>query len=159
MDSPQAVECYKQGDFAGALAIWLPAAQAGDADSQAWIGTLYENGQGVAVDEATAFDWYVRSARGGNRLAQNNVGAMYGMGRGVAQDFAKAADWFAMAAEQETRMLPSIWRCCMRRGTASNAASSRPSSGTRKPLRRATLPHKRGWATCMQVTMGPGKIG
>jgi len=96
----RAFELYGQGDYAGALACWKILAELGDAESQAWIGTLYENGQGVPLDDAEAFRWYLRSAEGGNRLAQNNVGAMYGLGRGVKQDYAEAAKWLARAADQ-----------------------------------------------------------
>ena len=66
-------------DFRRARAIWLPLAEAGNAEAQAWTGSLYANGDGVEADAATAFAWYLRSAEGGNVLAQSNVGAMYAM--------------------------------------------------------------------------------
>lgn len=100
MTAEAAYALYQKGDYTGALALWLPLADAGDVESQAWIGTLYENGQGVEVNDAEAFRWYLRSAEGGNRLAQNNIGAMYGLGKGVEQDYSQAAKWFERAAEQ-----------------------------------------------------------
>lgn len=100
MSATKALELYKDGDYAGALRHWLPLAMEGDIDSQAWIGTLYENGHGVDVSDREAFEWYQRSAEGGNCLAQNNVGVMYAHGRGVPQDYGRSAQWFGRAVEQ-----------------------------------------------------------
>lgn len=90
---------YMAGNFDKAREIWLPLAEAGDAEAQAWVGSLYANGDGVNVDDGAAFDWYLRSAEGGNVQAQSNIGAMYAMGNGVAQDQEAAARWFERAAE------------------------------------------------------------
>jgi TPR repeat protein len=90
---------YMAGEFDKAREIWLPLAEAGDAEAQAWIGSLYANGDGVEVDDSAAFAWYLKSAEAGNVLAQSNVGAMYAMGTGVAQDDKEAVRWFERAAE------------------------------------------------------------
>ena len=90
---------YMAADFTKAMAIWLPLAEAGNAEAQAWIGSLYANGDGVDVDDKAAFAWYLKSAEGGNVQAQNNIGAMYAMGNGVAENPQAAVDWFERAAE------------------------------------------------------------
>ena len=95
---------YMAGDFAKAHGIWLVLAEAGtdapeNAEAQAWIGSLYANGDGVDVDDAAAFAWYLKSADGGNVQAQSNIGAMYAMGNGVTADDVKAVGWFERAAE------------------------------------------------------------
>ena len=46
---------YMAENFAGARDIWLPLAGAGDAEAQAWIGSLYANGDGVDINDGTAF--------------------------------------------------------------------------------------------------------
>ena len=90
---------YMAGDFVTARKLWLPLAEGGDADAQAWIGSLYANGDGVEIDDRMAFHWYSKAAEQGNRLAQNNIGAMYAMGKGVEVSLELATDWFTRAAE------------------------------------------------------------
>lgn len=97
VDAGQAA--YMAGDFAQAREIWLPLAAAGDTGAQAWIGSLYANGDGVDVDDRAALAWYLKSAEGGNVQAQSNVGAMYAMGKGVSENADEAARWFQRAAE------------------------------------------------------------
>ncbi|MSO68663.1 MAG: sel1 repeat family protein [Alphaproteobacteria bacterium] len=92
---------YSNGDFTGALEIWRPLAEAGDAQAQAWLGSLYANGEGVALDDREAFAWYLRSAEGGNAQAQANVGAFYAMAKGVEKNEAEAVRWFEKAAAQD----------------------------------------------------------
>ena len=89
---------YMARDFERARALWLPLAEAGNAEAQAWVGSLHANGDGVEADAAAAFAWYLKSAEGRNVLAQSNVGAMYAMGSGVAQDMAEAVRWLRRAA-------------------------------------------------------------
>jgi TPR repeat protein len=91
---------YMRRDFEGARAIWLELAEAGDTVAQAWIGSLYANGEGVAVDDARAFAWYLRSAEGGNAQAQANVGTFYIMGKGVERNDTEAIRWLEAAAAQ-----------------------------------------------------------
>ena len=90
---------YMAGEFDKAREIWLPLAEAGDAEAQAWIGSLYANGDGVDIDDSAAFGWYLKSAEAGNLPAQSNVGAMYAMGKGITQDEKEAVRWFERAAE------------------------------------------------------------
>lgn len=92
---------YMKGDFAGALEIWRPLAEAGDAQAQAWLGSMYANGEGVKVDDREAFAWYLRSAEGGNAQAQANIGAFYIMAKGVAKNEAEAVRWLEKAAAQD----------------------------------------------------------
>ena len=91
---------YRKGDFKGALEIWRPLAEAGDPAAQAWLGSAYANGEGVALDDAKAFHWYLRSAEGGNAQAQANVGAFYLMAKGVAKNEAEGVRWLEAAAAQ-----------------------------------------------------------
>ena len=91
---------YMAENFAGARDIWLPLAEAGDAEAQAWVGSLYANGDGVDINDGTAFGWYLKSAEGGNVQAQSNIGAMYAMGQGVPGNDALAYMWWSLAAAQ-----------------------------------------------------------
>ena len=99
-DVQAGLDAYMASDFENARKIWLPLAEGGDTDAQAWIGSLYANGDGVELDDGEGFKWYLKSAEGGNVQAQSNVGAMYAMGKGVAQDDEAAVSWFEKAAAQ-----------------------------------------------------------
>ena len=48
------VAAYKRGDYATALRLWRPLADQGDADAQANLGSMYDNGEGVPRDYMSA---------------------------------------------------------------------------------------------------------
>jgi hypothetical protein len=76
------------------------AAEQGDADAQAKLGSSYYIGQGVPRNYSQAFYWYSKAAEQGNALAQSNLGVMYHNGQGVPQDDAQAVAWSRKGAEQ-----------------------------------------------------------
>jgi len=69
-------------------------AEAGDANAQFNIGSMYENGSGVKQDYAEAAKWYRKAAERGDARAQYNLGFMYLNGTGVPQDYAEAEKWY-----------------------------------------------------------------
>lgn len=87
------------GDYAGAMAHWLPLAEAGDRDAQYNVGNLHDRGLGLPEDDLAAIDWYGRAAAQGSVEAMVNLGMLYEAGRGVARDMTAAAEWFRRAAE------------------------------------------------------------
>ena len=87
------------GDFATAMTLWRPLAEAGDHDAQYGIGRLYRDGLGVAADPLRAFPWFQKAAEAGHVGAAFSLAAMYDAGDGVAQDLATAAAWYTRAAE------------------------------------------------------------
>ena len=90
---------YQRGDYQEAFALWRESAEQGNAEAQAWLGSLYANGEGVGIDDAAALAWYLKAAEQGNHMAQANVGAYYFMGRGTARDLELAVKWLTAAAE------------------------------------------------------------
>jgi hypothetical protein len=78
---------------------WNMAKQ-GDADAQNEVGRYYQNGIGVAKDDAEATSWYRRAADQGHANAQDNLGWMYQNGLGVAQNYVEAVSWYRKAADQ-----------------------------------------------------------
>lgn len=92
-------QAYNRGEFAEAARLWRPLAQAGDADAQFALGTLYQTGRGVEQSDAKATEWFRRAARHGSIPAQYNLGNAYKHGRGVAPDEAKAFIWWHKAAQ------------------------------------------------------------
>ncbi len=86
-----AAKLLRAGDAAGAMAIWKPLAQAGDANAAFNLGVVFHHGDGVAVDKAEAARWYRVAAERGDRDAQSRLGAMYLNGEGVARS--EEAGW------------------------------------------------------------------
>jgi TPR repeat protein/V8-like Glu-specific endopeptidase len=76
------------------------SADQGDAVAQFLLGAMYENGEGVAEDDAEAVKWYRKSADQGDAVAQFLLGAMYENGEGVAEDEAEAVKWYRKSADQ-----------------------------------------------------------
>lgn len=91
----------RAGDFATAIAEWLPLAEAGDPEAQFNLGAVYESGLGVAADPNKAMGWYAQAAGQGHPRAQYNLGVMYAEGRGVERNDVRAATWMREAARQD----------------------------------------------------------
>ncbi|HEY8521316.1 MAG TPA: caspase family protein [Gammaproteobacteria bacterium] len=88
---------YDRADYRAALAVWLPAAQQGDAEAQTIVGEIYERGLGAEPDYAAAAEWYRRAAEQGYSRAQFDLGALYEQGLGVPQDRLAALNWYRLA--------------------------------------------------------------
>ena len=72
-----AEELFQKGDdccdaekYAEAAGYWLQAAQMGHAQSQCVIGVCYQEGIGVAVDNAQAIYWLTQAANQNDADAQ-----------------------------------------------------------------------------------------
>ena len=90
----------KQGNYALALRLARPLAEAGNAEAQSIVGNLYEMGLGVAPDQSKALQWYALAADQGNVAAENALGRIYSQGAGTQMDASKAYHWFSIAAKQ-----------------------------------------------------------
>jgi TPR repeat protein len=75
-------------------------ADQGNAQAQYRLGEMYDNGEGVAADDAEAVKWYRRAAEQGHPGAQWQLGYKYEYGSGVAVDNVESIKWFRKAAEQ-----------------------------------------------------------
>ena len=76
------------------------------------LGTLYEHGQGVAIDPDKAAQWYELSAAQGNRKAMHNLAFFMRPGRTWQMPRAgllKLPLWVC-------RIPSSTWQFCMKRG-------------------------------------------
>jgi hypothetical protein len=98
--SQQAYAFYINGEFAKAVEVWRPLANAGDSTAQEDLGEAYETGKGIAHDYAQAATWYRKAAEQGDAEAQYHLGALYANGHGVAKDVEQATSWYRRAAEQ-----------------------------------------------------------
>jgi len=91
-------DAYQKGDYAAALKLLRPLANAGNPEAQVFIGMSYEFGDGVAKNTAEAVKWYRQAAQKGSLDAAYNLGTMYEDGNGVAKNIPEAAKWFREAA-------------------------------------------------------------
>lgn len=89
---------FDRADYATALKIWLPQAQAGDAEAQTYVGEIYEKGLGLKPDYEAAAHWYAKAAEQQFSRAQINLGNLYEKGLGVVADKARALNLYRMAA-------------------------------------------------------------
>lgn len=90
---------YDIGDFDKAMAIWAPAAESGDADSQYGMGLLYSEGIVVPMDDIQALKWFGLAAGQGHGEAQYKLGVMHANGWGVPMSESEAMKWYKLAAE------------------------------------------------------------
>ncbi len=100
-------QAFLDGDYVAALEELEPAAEAGDATAQYYLGVFYDHGEGVIRNYMTATGWYEKAAVQDHRDAQFNLGMIYYNGAGgvgdpgaVAQDQAAAARWLGPAADK-----------------------------------------------------------
>jgi TPR repeat protein len=93
-------DALRRGDYAKALTLLRPDADRGEPAAQTVLGDMYENGKGLAKNEAEAAKWYRRAAEQGYALAQALLGIMYEDGKGLPKSEAEAAKWYRRAAEQ-----------------------------------------------------------
>jgi localization factor PodJL len=83
----------------GESARWFErAAQAGLAQAQFRLGSLYEKGQGVKKDLEKARQSYLAAAAQGNGKAMHNLAVLYAEGFNGKPDFATAVRWFQKAS-------------------------------------------------------------
>lgn len=81
------------------VALLRAAADRGLVMAQYRMAKLYERGEGVTADLATARQWTERAAAGGNRRAMHDLGVYFARGEGAPLDEAAAFRWFRQAAE------------------------------------------------------------
>ncbi len=89
---------YRRGNYVGAAAGSLRAAEAGDPAAQGLLGFLYEYGRGVPQDFVLAAKWYTCAAERGEPMAQYLLGMLYNKGRGVPEDLVLSQKWLILAA-------------------------------------------------------------
>ena len=88
---------FDRADYRTALAVWLPAAEAGDPEAQTNAGEIFEKGLGTTPNYGAALIWYRKAAEQGYSRAQFNLGTLYERGLGVEADKLIALNWYRKA--------------------------------------------------------------
>jgi hypothetical protein len=70
------IEAWQRADYSGAVAIWRPLAEKGDADAQFNLGQAYRLGRGVPTNLAAAKTWFERAANQGHVDAETTLGLL-----------------------------------------------------------------------------------
>ena len=68
---------FANGDYATAMKIWKPLAEGGNAEAQAFLGPMFEEGDGVPINLIEAVKWYRKAAQAGNVDAEVSLATMY----------------------------------------------------------------------------------
>ncbi|MBT4710508.1 MAG: hypothetical protein HOB82_03150 [Alphaproteobacteria bacterium] len=92
------IAAYDAGNFIRAIKLLQPLADQGVAAAQTHLGLMYDEGNGVAVDDAKAIEWYRLAAAQDDVLSLYLMGTMYDLGEGVAEDNDQAVEWYRLAA-------------------------------------------------------------
>lgn len=79
---------------------WERAAAQGDLEAQFNLATAFLKGQGVARDDARAWELLLSAAQAGLAAAQARLGLAYATGEGMVQDLIESAKWLMLAAGQ-----------------------------------------------------------
>ncbi|WP_180982610.1 tetratricopeptide repeat protein [Methylocella silvestris] len=91
------VAAARAHNYVKAAEIFLPLATSGDPRAQAFLGFMYQRGQGVPQNWIVSAAWYRCSANQGFANAQYELGLMYDKGHGVPQDYVLAYTWLNLA--------------------------------------------------------------
>ena len=90
------IEAWQKGSYAGAVAIWRPLAEAGNADAAFNLGQAYRLGRGVKLNLGAAQTWLLRAASKDHLEAQSTLGLLlFDSG-----DIKGAMRWLKAAAER-----------------------------------------------------------
>src|SRR5271165_6183148 len=90
----RAHEAASRGDYASALAVWGPLAQAGVPRAQNNVGACFAEGLGVERDATLARRWLTLAADAGDPVGQRNLATLYFNGVGLEPNYACAAALF-----------------------------------------------------------------
>jgi len=91
---------YEQKEFIKALPLFKRASEVGHAESQCYLGKMYENGKGVSKDYEEAVKCYRKAAEQNNAEGQYRLGRMYLSVKGLKKSVDEAMKLFYKAAEQ-----------------------------------------------------------
>ena len=101
----------KEGDTT-AFAALKARAEAGDAESQRYLGDCHFAGKGVSQSYEEAVKWYRKAAEQGNAAAQMILGLCYNRGIGVSQSYEEGVKWLRKAAEQGNVLASKFLSSC-----------------------------------------------
>lgn len=109
------------------------AAARGNAQAQARLGFMYENGFGVPQNYVVAADLYQSAATHGDAFGQSRLGLSYDKGHGVPQSVIFSYAWLNLAAASASGRQADYYRR-LRNAVASKMTSDQIFEGQRLAL-------------------------
>jgi TPR repeat protein len=91
---------YREKNHVAAVEWTRKAADQGFAAAQWALGSMYDEGWGVAKSPSLAREWWHKAAMQGFAFAQCYLGVRYSGGLGVEKNYSLAVEWHRKAAEQ-----------------------------------------------------------
>lgn len=90
------IDAWQRADYSGAVAIWRPLAEKGDADAEFNLGQAYRLGRGAPTNLAAAKTWFERAANQGHVDAETTLGLLLFQNG----DQPEGLNWLKKAAQQ-----------------------------------------------------------
>jgi TPR repeat protein len=125
-----------------------------DVVTQFNLGYCYQNGFGVAKDDAEAAKWYRKSAEQGNAKAQYRLGRCYDDGTGVPKNLVEAAQWYYKSAEQGFYAAQFMIGHCLMTGEGVPQNMTEGVKWYRKSAEQGGSPAQINLATCYRHGQG-----
>ena len=91
------IDEWQRGNYANAVAIWRPLAEAGDANAEFNLGQAYRLGRGLQTNIAESQRWFERAATQGHVDAETTLGLLLFQ----TGDQAGGLKWLKLAADQD----------------------------------------------------------
>jgi uncharacterized protein len=132
---------FARGNYLLVVKLLTPLAFRGNAQAQAFLGLMFENGYGAPQVYDTAADLYFQAATRGNPFGQAMLGLMYDKGHGVPQDFILAYKWLNLAAARSPKREQRDHFIRLRDAVASKMSPAQIAQGQRLAM---------FWATALQ---------
>jgi len=89
-------------------ALYIEAAEQGNAEAQYNLGKIYLDGDNIEKDATKAVEWFKKSAEQGNLKAQNSLSVFYLRGEVVEKDIVKAFNMMRNATRYGERVPQGI---------------------------------------------------
>ena len=86
------------------------SAQQNNPDAMNYIGELYKDGKGVAMNKQEAVKWFRKAADLGNGVAMWNLGRCYEKGEGVEKNIDQAVYWYKKSADKDINCKEALKR-------------------------------------------------
>jgi TPR repeat protein len=100
MELSSGLGAFVAKEFARAMQLLSPLADAGHPEARFRVAIMYQNGLGVLANAEAALVLMRGAAVDGHGLAQHLLGVMHLNGEGTIRDPSKAALWFEKASAQ-----------------------------------------------------------
>jgi Ankyrin repeats (3 copies)/Sel1 repeat/Ankyrin repeat len=108
-----------------AAKLFKQAASQGHLGAQYFLAMMYERGEGVPKNMATALAYYTQSATNGYDEAAATLGNIYSDGLAVKQDYAEAYVWFSVAAARHHRLAAALRNGAQRKLSEADVAAAK----------------------------------